>query len=47
MSEYIKREDALEIAKRTSGDYATAFAKICKIPTADVTPSQHQYHSAT
>lgn len=38
MDEYIKRKDALEITKRTSGDYATAFAEIRKIPTADVTP---------
>lgn len=36
MPEYIKQEDALEITKRTSGDYATAFAEIRKIPTADV-----------
>lgn len=36
MPEYIKREEALEIVKRTSGDYATAFAEIRKIPTADV-----------
>lgn len=38
MAEYIKREDALEITKRTSGDYATAFAEIRKIPAADVAP---------
>ena len=38
MDEYIKREDALEITKRTSGDYATAFAEICKIPAADISP---------
>lgn len=38
MTEYIKREDALEITKRTSGDYATAFAEIRKIPAADVVP---------
>lgn len=38
MAEYIKREDALEITKRTSGDYATAFAEIRKIPAADVVP---------
>lgn len=38
MNEYIKREDALEITKRTSGDYATAFAEICKIPAADISP---------
>lgn len=36
MPEYIKREEALEIVKRTSGDYATAFAEIRKIHTADV-----------
>lgn len=41
MAEYIKREDALEITKRTSGDYATAFAEIRKIPTADVAPVVH------
>lgn len=38
MPEYIKREEALEITKRTSGDYATAFAEIRKIPTVDVIP---------
>lgn len=38
MDEYIKREDALEIIKRTSGDYATAFAEICKIHAADISP---------
>ena len=38
MDEYIKREDALEITKRTSGDYATAFAEIRKSPAADVVP---------
>lgn len=36
MPEYIKREDALKITKRTSGDYATAFVEIRKIPTTDV-----------
>ena len=36
MSDYIEREVALEIIKRTSGDYATAFAEIRRIPTADV-----------
>lgn len=38
MAEYIEREAALEITKRTSGDYATAFAEIRKIPAADVVP---------
>lgn len=41
MDEYIKRKDALEITKRTSGDYATAFAEIRKIPTADVVSVVH------
>lgn len=41
MSEYIDREAALEITKRTSGDYATAFAEIRKIPAADVVPVVH------
>lgn len=42
MSEYIKREEALEIIKRTSGDYATALAEIRKIPAADVIPAKHE-----
>lgn len=38
MGDYIERKVALEITKRTSGDYATAFTEIRKIPTADVAP---------
>ena len=38
MDDYIERKIALEITKRTSGDYATAFAEIRRIPTADVVP---------
>ncbi len=34
--EYIDREKALEITKRTSGDYATAFSMIRQLPAADV-----------
>lgn len=41
MGDYIERKVALEITKRTSGDYATAFAEIRKIPTADVVPVVH------
>ena len=41
MAEYIERDAALEIVKRTSGDYATAFAEIRKIPAADVVPVVH------
>lgn len=36
MSEYIKREDALEIVKRTSGDYAAAFSEIARLPGQEV-----------
>lgn len=35
MDEYIKKEDALEIVRRTSGDYAAAFSEIRKLPTVD------------
>ena len=38
MAEYIKREDALKIMRRTSGDYATAFAEMRKLSAADVAP---------
>jgi len=41
MSEYIKKEDVLEIVKRTSGDYAAAFSEIRKLPKADVAPGVH------
>lgn len=34
--DYIRRDDALEITTRTCGDYAAAFAKIRKLPAADV-----------
>lgn len=38
MTEYITKERALEIVKRTSGDYAAAFAEISALPAADVAP---------
>ena len=41
MSEYIKKVDALEIVKRTSGDYAAAFVEIKRLPKADVAPVVH------
>ena len=41
MDEYIKKEDAMEIVKRTSGDYAAAFSEIRKLPAADVAPVRH------
>ena len=37
MTDYIRRNDALEITTRTCGDYATAFSEIRKLPAADVT----------
>lgn len=41
MSDYISREAAMEIVKRTSGDYAAAFSEIRKLPAADAEPVQH------
>lgn len=38
MADYISREAALEIVKRTSGDYAAAFSEIRKLPTTNVEP---------
>lgn len=38
MSDYVSREAALEIVKRTSGDYAAAFSEIRKLAAADVEP---------
>lgn len=41
MDEYISREAAMEIVKHTSGDYASAFAELRKLPAADVAPVRH------
>lgn len=41
MAEYIRREVALEIIKRTSGDYAAAFAEVREAPAADVAELVH------
>lgn len=41
MSDCISREAAMEIVKRTSGDYAAAFSEIRKLPAADVEPVRH------
>lgn len=38
MSDCISRDAAMEIVKRTSGDYAAAFSEIRKLPAADVEP---------
>lgn len=41
MEAYIKREFALDVVKRTSGDYAAAFSEIAHGPAADVVPVVH------
>lgn len=41
MTDYIRRNDALEITTRTCGDYATAFSEIRKLPAADVAEVVH------
>ena len=38
MAEYILKTAAMEIVRRTSGDYVAAFAAIRKLPAADVAP---------
>ena len=38
MMEYIRRDFALDVVKRTSGDYAAAFSEIAHAPAADVVP---------
>lgn len=43
MGDYIKREFALDVVKRTSGDYAAAFAEIAHSPAADVRPVVRGY----
>ena len=41
MTDYINKDLALDIVKRTSGDYATAWCNILKLPVADVVPIKH------
>lgn len=43
MTDYIWRNDALEIIKRACGDYAAAWSEIRKLPAADVTLVVHGY----
>ena len=38
MAEYIERDFALDVVKRTSGDYACAFSEIAHAQAADVVP---------
>lgn len=41
MAEYIDRDTVLDIVKRTSGDYATAWCEISKLSAADVAPVKY------
>lgn len=41
MDDYIKRDFALDVVKRTSGDYAAAWVEIAHAPAADVAPVVH------
>ena len=38
MADYIERGFALDVVKRTSGDYVAAWAEIAHAPAADVAP---------
>jgi hypothetical protein len=38
MKEYIERAAALDVVKRTSGDYVAAWSEIAHIPAADAVP---------
>lgn len=42
MDEYIRRQDALEIVKRTCGDYAAAFAEISRLSAADLVEQSYK-----
>lgn len=41
MKEYIEKAAALDVVKRTSGDYAAAWSEIAHMPTADVVEVRH------
>lgn len=41
MAEYIERETAMDIVRRTSGDYAAAFTELRRLPPADVASVRH------
>lgn len=45
MDEYIGREAAMDIVRRTSGDYAAAFAELRRLPAADVEKMSDGYHT--
>ena len=41
MAEYIERAAALDVVKRTSGDYVAAWSEIVHLPAADVAEVMH------
>lgn len=41
MKEYIERAAALDVVKRTSGDYVAVWSEIAHIPAADVAEVRH------
>ena len=41
MKEYIERAVALDVVKRTSGDYVAAWSEIVHLPAADVAEVRH------
>nr|DAZ63641.1 MAG TPA: zinc-ribbon containing domain protein [Caudoviricetes sp.] len=41
MKEYIERAVALDVVKRTSGDYVAAWSEIVHLPAADVAEVMH------
>ncbi len=41
MGDYVERQSVLEIVKRTSGDYATAFSEISRLKSANVREDVH------
>ena len=41
MKEYIERAAALDVVKRTSGDYAAAWSEIAHMPAADLAEVRH------
>ena len=45
MKEYIERAVALDVVKRTSGDYVAAWSEIVQLPAADVAEVRHAFWS--
>ena len=41
MKEYIERAVALDVVKRTSGDYVAVWSEIVQLPAADVAEVRH------